>query len=96
MTQKDFKALAAALKETMPVYTGDKGHADYAYHCEEYGQWKQDVVAVLMACEDTNPKFHKGKFIAACGIPNIEHVEKLKQEIINYHKTAAPENDEGE
>ena len=71
MTKKDFIAFAAALKATMPVYTGDHGHADYAYHCEEYAQWKQDVIAVLEVCAKSNPAFDKGRFIEACGIPNI-------------------------
>ena len=96
MTQKDFIALAAALKRTMPVYTGDKGHADYGIHGFVYDQWRDDVMAVIGVLTQANPRFHRGRFIAACGIPNIEHVDKLKQEIINYHMRVINENDEGE
>lgn len=63
MTKKHFNAFAAALKATMPVYTGS--------HCKEYAQWRQDVIAVLEVCEKSNPSFNRGRFIAACGIPNV-------------------------
>jgi len=71
MTKKDYTALALALKAAMPRYAGDKDHAHYAQHCDEYGQWCRDVNAVLVVCAKDNPAFSKGRFIAACGVPNI-------------------------
>lgn len=71
MTKKDYEALASAFIRTKPIFIGDMDSAEYRYHCLEYGQWKQDVCAVIDACADANPKFHKGKFISAVGIPNM-------------------------
>lgn len=71
MTKRDFIAFAAKLKACMPVYEGDKDNIDYLYHGFQYSQWVQCVRAVLEVCEASNPKFSKGKFIAACGVPNL-------------------------
>ena len=71
MTKKDYTALAAALKATKPVYTGDKFHMDYAYHGIAYQQWVDDVTAITEVCAVGNTSFSRGKFIAACGVPNI-------------------------
>jgi len=71
VTKQDYIALAAALKAQMPTYTGDKHHADYGVHGFVYHQWTCDVRAITEVLANGNPKFSKGKFIAACGIPNI-------------------------
>jgi hypothetical protein len=60
MTKNNFTALAAALKATKP--TGDAGWLE---------QWNNDVIVVMNICTVMNPRFNKGKFIAACGVPNI-------------------------
>jgi len=70
MTKKDYIALALALKAKKPVYAGDMKHMDYTYHSEAYGMWKDCVIAVVEALAADNPKFSKGKFVAACGVPN--------------------------
>ena len=59
MTQKDFIALAAVLKAHKPNDS------------KQYLLWRDIVLGIVRVCETTNPKFHRGKFIAACGIPNI-------------------------
>jgi hypothetical protein len=62
MTKKDYVALAAALKATKPPSNADA----YAQQ-----QWRDCVQAVFEVCVKDNPDFHRGKFLTACGIPNI-------------------------
>jgi hypothetical protein len=64
MTKNNFAALAAALKAQKP--DGTKSMEQAAYQ-----QWTHDVIAVMHVCTNMNPRFSKGKFLAACGIPNI-------------------------
>ena len=71
MTKKDYEALASAFIRTKPLFIGDMDSMEYLHHSLEYGQWKQDVVAVIQALAADNPRFHKGKFMAACGVPNL-------------------------
>ena len=71
MTKKHFKLLAAALLRTKPMYFGDPDHADATLHVVAYHQWTHDVVAIMQACEESNPNFKKNKFMEACGIPNL-------------------------
>jgi hypothetical protein len=71
VTKKDYEALASVFIRTKPIFIGDMNSAEYRYHSLEYGQWKQDVCAVIDVCAHASPKFIKGKFIAACGLPNI-------------------------
>ena len=69
MTKKDYIALAAALKAVKPTYTphdDTPDHGALAYH-----QWVRDVTAVMDVCVTDNRDFHKGKFMTACGVPNI-------------------------
>lgn len=65
MTKQHFAALALMLKGVMPV----RGY--HPFYEIAYDQWKQDVNAVMIVCAADNPKFHKGKFMQACGIPNL-------------------------
>lgn len=62
MTKKDYLALAAAFKTTKPPKNADA----YAQQ-----QWRDCVLAVIEMCARDNPNFHRGKFVAACGVPNI-------------------------
>ena len=62
MTKKHFNAFAAALKATKPPSNADA----YAQQ-----QWRDDVIAVLEVCVKSNPSFNRGRFIEACGVPNI-------------------------
>ena len=62
MTQKDYIALAAALKRTKPLrYDGSA----------QSMQWRDCVMAVMDVCAKDNEAFHRGKFLKALGIPNI-------------------------
>ena len=65
MTRTNFIALAAALKRTMPV----RGY--HKWYEIAYQQWTQDVIAVIEVCEQINPRFRKGAFMKACGVPNL-------------------------
>jgi len=71
MTKKDYEALASAFIRTKPLFIGDMESQAYLHHSFEYGMWKDCVIAVVEALAADNPKFSKGKFIAACGVPNI-------------------------
>lgn len=62
MTKQHFKALANALKATKPPrYDGSA----------QSMQWRDCVIAVTEVCASFNTAFKKGKFLAACGLPNI-------------------------
>lgn len=61
MTKKHFNAFATALKAAQPN----------VFQTARYEQWRDDVIAVLEVCAKSNPNFDKGRFLAACGIPNI-------------------------
>lgn len=62
MTQKDYIALAAALKSVKPPSNADA----YAQQ-----QWRDCAMAVIDVCAKDNEAFHRGKFLKALGIPNI-------------------------
>ena len=65
MTKKDYIALAMALKTAKPI----KPDAPKKYG--PYAQWTDCVYVVMQACQNDNPAFHRGKFLTACGVPNI-------------------------
>ena len=71
MTKKDFGALASAFIRTKPLFIGDMDSMAFLHHSLEYNMWKDCVIAVMEACIADNPKFDKGKFMTACGVPNI-------------------------
>lgn len=60
MTKNNFITLAAALKATKP--TNDAAMLE---------QWCNTAMAITEVCASLNPAFSKGKFLAACGVPNI-------------------------
>jgi hypothetical protein len=89
MTKQDYIALAAVLNTAKPVFTGDKDSMEYMYYEFCHQQWVSDVRAITEACAKGNPKFNKGKFIAACGIPNILDdgiTAEMHKVVVNYHK----------
>lgn len=57
MTRKDFRALAAAFKAIRPTYG-----------TVEYGQWLDSVDAAVRVCAQSNPRFDRVRFNAACGV----------------------------
>jgi hypothetical protein len=59
VTKKDFEALAAALKQQKPSDN------------RAYVTWRNCVIAIMDVCSRGNPEFSQGKFISACGVPNI-------------------------
>ena len=69
ITQKDFIALAKQLKAIKPTYTPNDDPEDHG--AIRYQMWTECVIAVMNVCIEDNPKFHKGKFMTACGVPNI-------------------------
>ena len=70
MTKKDFVELAAQLalvKSEMLVNTTDNAGARTIAEAT----WSRCVYAVVLACRATSANFDRGKFLHACGIPNI-------------------------
>jgi hypothetical protein len=65
MTQKDFKELAKQLAIVKREYDA-KRHDSAAED-----MWKECVYAVMLACKATSANFDRGKFLNACGLPNI-------------------------
>ena len=59
MTKKDFIAFAAVLKANKPT------------DAKQYLLWRDIVLGITHVCADSNGAFHRGKFLAACGVPNI-------------------------
>lgn len=59
MTKKDFELIAAALLQAMP-----------ADDCAPYRaiQWQCDCVGLCNALAQTNPRFDRARFLAACGV----------------------------
>ena len=59
LTKKHFEALAAALKDRMPVEprTSNVGT-----------QWYWDVQAMTDVCARFNPNFDRVRFLKACGV----------------------------
>jgi len=58
MTQKDFEKLAYQLAKEEPP----------EFYSSNHNTWKDCVTAVMQACKDSNIKFNKDKFIAACSL----------------------------
>ena len=56
MTSKHFRALAAELAATRP-----------AGGTERRMQWEHDTLAIADVCRASNPRFDRGRFLAACG-----------------------------
>ena len=86
MTKNNFIALAAALRAVKPN----------PFQTARYEQWTADVCAIIDVCAKMNPRFNRGRFMAACDVPNIldgSHAEdRLKWNIINYHQTNASDD----
>jgi hypothetical protein len=61
VNKKDYTAIAAVLKAHKP----DPRAADFD------GYWNHLVSALMDVFVADNSKFHRGKFLAACGVPNI-------------------------
>jgi hypothetical protein len=61
MSQKDYIAMASALKRMKP------SQADIEMLRGEYNQWCSDVQAVAQVFAADNHKFHWPTFNAACG-----------------------------
>ena len=62
MTKKDYIALATALEAVKP---------DPLDHTLASRKWGECVNAILEVCARDNPAFHRGRFLDACGVPNI-------------------------
>jgi hypothetical protein len=71
MFQKDFEELAEQLAIV-------KRNIDYKHVYSDKSKaiadniWRECVYAVHLACKSTSARYDRGKFMAACGIPNIE------------------------
>lgn len=63
MSKKHFIALAKALLDSAPATVGNGGQ------WEQWAQWARDVTAVAGVLGDSNPRFNRAKFLAACGMP---------------------------
>jgi hypothetical protein len=68
MTKKDFIELAEQLAIVKREYDA-KRHDFHGTAAED--MWKECVYAVMLACKTTSANFDRGKFLNACGIPNI-------------------------
>jgi hypothetical protein len=71
MNKKDFNELAQQLAIVKPTFTGDKDSMEYLYHGIEHAKWSECVYAVMLACKSTSANFDRGRFLTACGVPNI-------------------------
>lgn len=74
MTQKDFIELAeqlAIVKREMLANTQENGRVDDHARTIAELTWTRCVYAVVLACRATSANFDRGKFLTACGIPNI-------------------------
>lgn len=60
MTRQDYKLIAAVLKSVRP--NPAEGGEDPV--------WFNVVVELCKTFKVENPRFNRGKFIAACGVPN--------------------------
>jgi hypothetical protein len=61
VTKKDFNELAQQLAIVKP---SDKDSIAFA-------QWCKCVYSVMLACKATSANFDRGRFLTACGVPNI-------------------------
>jgi hypothetical protein len=61
MTKKDFNELSQQLAIVKP----DTDHGVV------YAKWSECVYAVMLACKSTSANFDRGRFLTACGVPNI-------------------------
>lgn len=62
MTRKDFELIAAAIRDSRP-------HAYGAPHERvETVQFDRTATEVAIALSETNPRFDRGRFLAACGV----------------------------
>ena len=59
MTKKDFEALAAALRAAKPTVHKDT---------DRYQAWASAISAVADACQASNPRFDRDKFLRACDL----------------------------
>jgi len=60
MTKKHFNALAAALRRTRPNMGTEP--------LSSYAQWSADVMAITGVLQESNPRFARTRFLAACGM----------------------------
>jgi hypothetical protein len=70
MTKKDFNELAqqlAIVRREMMAHTEDSEAARTIADAT----WNRCVYAVMLACKSTSANFDRGRFLTACGIPNI-------------------------
>ena len=63
MSKKHFEALAAALNETRPGFTGTRKDCS-----DRMKVWFKDVDAITEVCAIFNPNFDRARFLAACGV----------------------------
>lgn len=59
MSRKHFESLAAALRNRKPEAHWDPN---------KRVQWVHDCEAIADACQASNPRFDRGRFLAACGV----------------------------
>lgn len=68
MSKKHFIQLAAALRASRP--TTNKPHFADLTPCESMNLagWRMTVRSVADVCAQTNPRFDRARFLAACGM----------------------------
>lgn len=63
MTQKDFELIAGVLRKTRPSETAVVGTPN---RTQADAEWTNTVEQFADALEDTNPRFDRDRFVAAC------------------------------
>ena len=63
MTRKHFKALAEGLHTMLPHSGGFQRMEDWDYAMT---RWSESVRAIATVCAESDPRFSRRRFIAAC------------------------------
>ena len=68
MSKKHFNALAAALRQTRDALNRDH-QGDSPDHARDvHRAWRMTCRDVANVCAQTNPRFDRARFLAACGM----------------------------